>query len=367
MKFRENLKKIATYSVGFTEQQIKEKYGIDKIVKLNANENPYGASKNILSKLSNIDNISRYPDADAIELREKISQKYNLDIDEVVIGNGGDEIIEMLCQIMLNKDDEIIMCTPGFSMYKIMAYVQDANVKSVPLKEYKTDLDGIIKQITDKTKMIFITNPHNPTGTIITQIELENFLKQISSDILVVIDEAYAEFVKNDNFPNSIELLNKYNNICILRTFSKAYGLAGMRTGYLLADKTIINEINKIRPPYNVNSVSQKLASFAIDDTEWLNECVKRNNEVLNKVYENLNRLNVKYVKTDANFLFISTEFDSNYVYEELLKQGYMTRAGYQKPMDKFLRISIGTEQEMDGFIKALENIICKESIENAK
>lgn len=358
MIFKKSLNNLSAYTAGKTMQEVKEEYGLDTIIKLNANENPYGATNKIIENISNINKVSVYPDSEILELRRAIAKENNLEIDNVIVGNGGDEIIGLISNVMLDKSDEIIMCTPGFSMYKIMAITENANVIEVPLKDFKTDLNEFLKAVTKKTKLIYITNPHNPTGTIVSKDELENFMDKVPENILVVIDEAYAEYISSDEFSNSVEELKKYDNICVLRTFSKAYGLAGLRVGYLLANKELIDEINKIRPPYNVNVLSQMAGRIALEEKDWMMQCVEKNKNVMNIVCKILDENNIKYAKSETNFLFIDTTIDSNIVNEKLLKKGFLVRAGYKNEYKTFIRVSMGLEEQMKKFTKELIKII---------
>ena len=224
----------------------------------------------------------------------------------------------------------------------------------------KNNLNGILEKITEKTKIIYIPNPNNPTGTIVTHLELNQFLEKVPEDILVVIDEAYAEYVNDKNYPNSIELIDKYKNICILRTFSKAYGLAGLRIGYGISDKKIINELEKVRLPFNVSAIAQNAAIIALNDSEFLKGCIKNNREIIKFVYQKLEEYNINYIETEANFIMIDTGRDSNLISEKLQRNGFIVRPNFPN-MQTFIRVTIGTKDEMKEFIECLNRIL-KES-----
>ena len=361
MNYKKSLEKIEPYKPGLSEDEIKSKYGLTKVVKLASNENPYGPAKEIKDMFLNISKIERYPDNYCKELRNKLSKKLNVLEDNLIFGNGSVEIIQMIARILIDHDDEVITCSPTFQSYYLETIIEQGRVIDIPLTDtYKFDLNGIVNKITNKTKIIYIANPNNPTGTIITSNELKEFMKKIPKDILVVLDEAYAEYVCDTNYPNSIELLNDYSNIIILKTFSKAYGLAALRIGYGISSKEVIKELEKVRLPFNISLISQKAACIALDNNNHLNECIKNNRKVLELVYEKLNNYNIDYIKSETNFIMIDTKKDCKLVSEKLLEKGFIVRPGFPN-MNTFIRVTIGTEVEMNEFVECL-NIILKEN-----
>ncbi len=356
MEYRKILENLSPYKPGKNLEEIKKEYGLDEIVKLASNENPYGTSPKVLKSLSEIDILETYPDNYCTKLRKKLSKKYDIPEDYFIFGNGSVEIIQMISRILLDSSSEAITCVPSFSSYWSEAILQNSQIIEVPLKNYKFDLNGILEKINDRTKLIYITNPNNPTGTIVTDIELNNFLAKVPNNILVVLDEAYFEFVKNSEYPNSIRLLKKFSNICILRTFSKAYGLAGLRIGYGITSPETILELEKARVPFNASFISQIAAQTAIDDTDFVDNCIKRNKEVLEYLYNELDVLGLFYIKSEANFIMIDVKMPSEIAFEKLLKQGFIVRPSFPK-MDTFIRVSIGTMDQIEKFINALKNI----------
>ena len=267
MIFNKSIEKISPYKPGMREEEIKEKNKLEKVIKLASNENPYGPSEKINTVFKDISNIERYPDNNCTNLRNVLANKLKLSEKNFIFGNGSVEIIQMISRVMIEKGDEVITCTPTFQSYYLETYIQYGKVKSIPMtNDYKFDLNAIVDNINDKTKVIYIANPNNPTGTIIKNDELEKFLEKIPKDILIVLDEAYAEFVNDRDYPNSIELLDKYKNICILKTFSKAYGLANLRIGYGIANEDVITQFEKVRVPFNVSTIAEEAAIIAISD-----------------------------------------------------------------------------------------------------
>ena len=355
MQGRKILAKLQAYKVQKTEEELKKKYGTEKIIKLNANENPYGTSAKVLQSMKEIKDISKYPDGYCMQLREALAKKYNISKECFLFGDASNEIIQMITKAYLEQGEEVITSIPGFSLYESATIMQEGKLVGVPLKDDKLDLEGILNKISDKTRIIFITNPHNPTGTIITKEEQEEFIKKVPKEVLVVIDEAYYEFVCNKQFPNSIELLNQYSNLCILRTFSKAYGLAGLRVGYGIASPECIQILEKVKNPYNISVIAQKAAVQALKDS-FMEETVEKNKKIVKAVSLELEKLGMEYCKTESNFIFINMEMEGKEILEAFLKEGIMVRVGYPN-YETWARVSIGTEDQMKEFIKVLKKI----------
>lgn len=357
MTYTKSIEKISPYKPGMREDEIKEKNNLEKVVKLSSNENPYGASKKIKNIYNNID-IERYPDNYCTGLRKALVNKYGLSENNFIFGNGSVEIIQMLSRILIEKDDEVITCIPTFQSYYLETYIQYGKVISIPMtKDYKFDLDAIIANINNRTKIIYIANPNNPTGTIIKNDELANFLTKVSKDILVVLDEAYSEFVTDKDYPNSIELFSKYQNICILKTFSKAYGLANLRIGFGIANAEVINELEKVRVPFNVSGIAEEAAIIALKDENHLKEVVKNNQDVIKYVYSKLNEYNISYIETQTNFIMIDVKKDSNIISQKLQTKGFIVRPNFPN-MKTYIRVTIGTMEEMKEFVEVLKQIL---------
>jgi len=356
MNYKKTIEKIEAYKPGLSEKDIKEKYKIERVIKLASNENPYGASPMI--KNITLDSIERYPDNYCRELRNKLANKYNVDVDNLILGNGSVEIIQMISRAIIEPDDEVITCTPTFQSYYLETIVEQGKVVDIPItKDYRFNLGGLINIISPKTKIIYIANPNNPTGTIVTETELRDFMQKVPQNILVVLDEAYSEFVNDKEYPNSVELLKEYHNIIILKTFSKAYGLASFRVGYGISSPEIIKELDKVRLPFNISTIGQKAACIALDDEEHLNKCIENNRKVIELTYKKLDELHIDYIKTETNFIMIDTKKDGKAVHEKLLQNGFIVRPGFPG-MDSYLRVTIGLESEMIEFVECLNNIL---------
>ncbi len=357
MEYRKSIENVNPYVPGKSEEEIKKMYNLDRVVKIASNENPYGASKNV--KNANIELLYNiYPDNYVTNLRNKLSLKYNIDKDNLAFGNGSVEIIQMLSRILLDDGDNIIAEIPSFSSYFSEAMIQGASIKTISYDEnYSFDLAKIIDLIDNNTKMIYITNPNNPLGTIVTESEINNFLDRVPKNILVVVDEAYAEFVRDNNYKSCIDLIKKYSNVCVLRTFSKAYGLAALRIGYIVASKEVVNELEKVRVPFNVSTLAQKCAEIALEDSKHI-ECVREKiHKTIDYMYQELDRNNIEYIKTQANFIMINVNKSSRGVVQKLLEKGFIVRDGFPL-MDTWIRVSIGTQEEMQDFMSALVEAI---------
>lgn len=357
MKYREYLKDVSPYVPGKSEEEIKKQYNLEKVVKIASNENPYGATPKVLEMMKNI-NFNIYPDNYVTNLRETLSKELGVKKEELLFGNGSVEIIQMLSRILLNNGDNIITELPSFSSYFSEAKIQGANIKTISYNEkYSFNLSEMLELIDDNTKMIYITNPNNPLGTVIHENELTDFIAKVPKNILVVIDEAYYEYVRDEKYISCIELVNKYENVCVLRTFSKAYGLAALRIGYIVASSPVITELEKVRVPFNVSTIAQECASIALNDKEHLNYVVTSTHNVIDFMYKELDRLNIEYIKTQANFVMINVKRNSKEVTQKLLERGYIVRDGFPL-MNSWLRVSVGTLEEMKGFIAVLKEVI---------
>ena len=272
-------------------------------------------------------------------------------IDNVMIGNGSGEILQIISRGFLNEGDEVITCTPTYPYYFVETVIENGVFKSVPLKNNKFDIDGIINAITEKTKIIYITNPNNPTGTIVTEKEIQKLINKVRKDILIVSDEAYYEYVVNEDFPKTIEKVTKYNNLCVLRTFSKAYGLAAMRIGYLIGSEKLIEGLNKVRLTFNVSEVSQLSAKIAIDDQKFIDDCKRKNYLTKKQLYKCLDELNIEYVPSETNFVLIK---NIDGIFEVLTKNNIISKL-FNINDEEYFRLTIGKKEDIKKIIKILK------------
>lgn len=357
MKYRESIEKVKPYVPGKSEEEIKRQYEIDKVIKIASNENPYGPTPKVKEYISNLD-INVYPDNYVTKLRNKLASYLNIEEDMLLFGNGSVEIIQMLSRILLNKGDNIITELPSFSSYFSEAMIQGAEIRSIKYnEEYSFNLDEMLDLIDEKTKIIYLANPNNPLGSAMYYEDILDFISKVPDSVLIVIDEAYMEFVRDEKVKSCIDVIKDYNNVCVLRTFSKAYGLSALRIGYIVADSEVILNLEKVRVPFNVSTISQNSALIALEEKDYMIEKVHLNHEVIDYVYNALDELNIEYIKTQTNFICINVKRDCNEIALELLKKGYIVRGGFPL-LDKWIRVSIGTMEDMKGFVKALSEVI---------
>jgi len=355
LPYRKVCENIQPYVPGKPISDVQRELGLSDVIKLASNENPLGCSKKVIQALSDaLTDLSLYPDGNATVLRNKLAEKHGLKPEQFIFGAGSNEIITFIAQIFLNPGDESIYAKPSFSWYDTAVLAAGANPVIVPLRDYTHDLETMKKSITGKTKIIWICNPNNPTGTIITAAEQEEFLKAVPSNIVVVFDEAYYEFARGGDYPESVPLLEKYPNIIILRTFSKAYGLASLRVGYGMASEEIVSYLNRVRPPFNVNTLAQTAAIAALEDEDFVNEIIKVNKAGLDMLYAAFDKLGLKYVKSHANFIWVETPFASGEIFQELLHKGVIVRPF----MGNWLRITVGTKEQNEKLINALTELL---------
>ncbi len=349
------------YSPGKPVEELEREYGIKNSIKLASNENPAGASPMAIAAIKNaVKKLNRYPDGRGYNLVKKISDNLHVKPSNIILGNGSDEIIGMLTRAMLCPDDEVIIPEPSFLMYDIMTRSAGAVPVHVPLKALAIDLDEIKKKITLKTRMIFICNPNNPTGTIISDNAFKSFIKSIPDNILIVVDEAYAEFVNDQRYANSIACIKEGKHVVTLRTFSKAYGLAGLRIGYGIMSEEISELLNRIRQPFNASLLAQVGACAAIDDTDFLKKTLLLVNNGLKYLYDALDSMQIKYFRTQANFFLIDVKKDADEVFKNLLRLGVIVRSMSSYGYPEYIRISIGTNSENHRFIDALKEVLSK-------
>jgi histidinol-phosphate aminotransferase len=335
---------------------------IKNVIKLSANESALGVSPKVKKVLSNKNlTFSKYPDSKSKILRKEISKKFHCDFNKIICGAGSDEIIQMICQLYLKKLDEVIVPQYSFLMYRIYAQIVGAKVIFSKEKNFKVSVSEIIKKVTKKTKIVFIANPNNPTGTYLTKLELINLRKKLKKNILLVLDDAYFEYMKNKDYRSSLDLFKNKDNVITIRTFSKIYGLASLRVGWGYAPRKIINAMNTIKPPFNVNQLAQIAAIEALKDKKFINKSVNHNISSANKIKKYLENFDIFSNKVTANFLLLNFDrckFSANYVFKMLQSKNIILRStkdGYN--IKNKLRLTIGSNKENEKFIKAIKSI----------
>lgn len=349
------------YIPGKSIDEVKALYKLDKIVKLASNENPLGCSKTVKERIiAYLEEPSLYPDGNCTNLRNAIAKKYNVETNQLIFGAGSDEIISMITKTYVAPGDEVITCAITFPQYKAGTVQMGGTIIEVPLKNHTFDLEGILEKITAKTKLIFIANPNNPTGTMITKEAQEAFLKEVPSDVLVVMDEAYVEYIRRDDYPDTLKNMEQYKNLMMLRTFSKMYGLASFRVGYGIGPADIIEKINRLRNPFNVTTAAQVAALAALEDTAFVEDTFALNEEAKAFTYKKCEELNLEYIPSFGNFVMINFGVDSQEMFTALQSKGYIVRPGNALGMPMFQRVSLGTIEQMDGFFEVVKEILKK-------
>jgi len=350
-----HIETIQPYVPGKPIEELERELGITGSIKLASNENPLGPSPRAVNALRRgLKELNRYPDGSCYYLRDALSSALNVRPEELIFGNGSNELIELAARTYLGPGDEAIMAHPSFVVYSTIVQAAQGKAVVVPLKAWRHDLAAMASRITSKTRMIFIANPNNPTGTINTNAEMKSFMKKVPDRALVVVDEAYYEYVSSPDYAKSMPYLRK-KNILILRTFSKIYGLAGLRIGYGLAHKDIVSEMNKVRQPFNVNTPAQAAALAALSDTGHIEKSRQINEKGKHYLYRHLKALGIHFVPTEANFIFMTfPEEIVSRLNDQLLREGVIVR-----PMGPAaVRITIGLPGENRRLIAALKRFI---------
>ena len=336
-----------------------------KVIKLSANESALGVSQRVKKILNPKKIITfKYPDGRSSKLRDRISKKFRCDKNKIICGAGSDEVIQMICQLFLKPYDEVIVPQFSFLMYRIYSKIVGAKVVYAKEKNFKVSVSEILKKVTNKTKIVFLANPNNPTGTYLRFDELRELRKKLKKNILLVVDDAYAEYMKNKDYSSGLELFKNKQNVFILRTFSKIYGLSSLRVGWGYGSKKIIDGLNIIKPPFNVNEVAQKAAIESLNDSKFIKRSIKHNIVQANKLKKFLENYDIYSNEVSANFLllnFSKSKTKARYLYEKLKLRGIIlrqTEEGYK--IKNMLRLTIGTKNENLKFIKAVESILKK-------
>jgi histidinol-phosphate aminotransferase len=352
---------IKPYEPGKPIKEVERQYHITNAIKLASNENPLGFSPRVYEAVTqHMKDMNRYPESGSPVLTNKLALKFHLNPNNIVIGNGSDDIIALLAHGFLNPGDEALMPLPSFLMYEISVKTAKGVPVMVPLTDFSTNLEGLVKKISSKTRLIFITNPFNPTGSTITRDEFNEFSKQVPDDVIIVVDEAYIEFVRDDAVYNSLANPLQDTRVVTLRTFSKAYGLAGFRVGYGIMDSRIAEILNRIRQPFNVNTLAQVSAVAALDDEVFLNKGIQAIHDGLDFLFDELGALGIHCLPTQSNFFMLDLKTDATKVFEQMLKQGVIVRSMKSYGFDTFLRVNTGTRQENIAFVQALKKVLKK-------
>ena len=362
--FLENLNQgvlgLKPYEPGLPLEQTQKKLGLEKVIKLASNENPLGPSPKALDLLkgklnSFSSDLNRYPDGNAYDLKEAISKKYSVDMNQITIGNGSNDLIEFVSRCFLGEGKKAIYSQHGFAIYPLAIKSTGAVPIKSKAKNWGHDLDLMKDLVDDKTKLIFIASPNNPTGTAKTLQEIKDFLNNLPEDILVFLDQAYFEYIEGTEFDIPFSLIDDYPNLVISRSFSKAHGLAALRLGFCISNPELSDYLNRVRQPFNANSLALDLGKIALSDQEHIDKSVKINSSGMERVKTAFDSFNYSYIESWGNFISFDAKQDSDNAFQYFLKKGVILRSLKVYEMPQHLRVSIGTEEEMDFFLKVLE------------
>jgi histidinol-phosphate aminotransferase len=359
MKVSDYIAGLKPYVPGKPIEELEREYGISDSIKLASNENPIGPSPKALEAIMDaLRNLHRYPDGNNYHLKKRLAEKLKISFDEIVVGNGSNEIIELLVRTFLREGDEVIMPEPSFLMYEIMVQAGGGRPVKVALKERVLDLEGMAEGISPRTRMIFVNNPNNPTGTIVSRDGFEAFLQRVPPGVIVVMDEAYIEFVRDRTCPTGLEYLSDEKTVVTLRTFSKTYGLAGLRIGYGVMKGGLADLMHRVRQPFNTNLLAQVGALAALDDDAFLDKTVSTVHKGLDFLYGEMENLGLRYFPTQTNFFLIDLERDAKSVFENMLRRGVIVRPMMAYGYPNYIRISVGLPEENQRFVEALKQVI---------
>ena len=359
----EHILGIAPYEPGKPTQELERELGISDAIKLASNENPLPPSARVQKAIAAaLNTLNRYPDGGGHYLRQALAKKHDVSPDQIVLGNGSNELIELAVRTFLKPGDEAVVPHPSFVVYPMIVQAAGGIRVMVMLRDYRLDLEAMARAITPLTKMVFIANPNNPTATIVTADEVEHFMSRLPERTIVLFDEAYIEFALGPDFPEALSYVRQGRKVIVLRTFSKASSLAGLRVGYAVADADAIALMNRIRQPFNVNSLSQVAALAALEDESHILECVRMIEGGRHYLYDELTALGVKYAPSRANFILVDVGHSASDIYQRLLKEGVIVRPMTSFGMESALRVSIGTPEENRRLVKALHVVLGKTS-----
>jgi len=354
MSVCESILSLSPYQGGKPVSELQRELGLDHVVKLASNENPLGPGPKALEAIEKTSSeVGRYPDGNGFELKQAIATHLSVKSKGITLGNGSNDILELVARAhVCRAEDEVIFSQYAFVVYPLVTQALGATAVVTPANEFGHDLDAMLASITDNTKLIFIANPNNPTGTLLSDDAIYAFLLKVPSSVVVVLDQAYVEYL--DATDNAITWLNKFDNLVITRTFSKAYGLAGLRVGYSISNLEIADYLNRIRQPFNVNHIAQSAATAAIADKTFLVRSVAANKNGLLQLSQGFDRLGLSYIPSYANFIAVKV-VDSGTTYQKLLEKGFIVRP---VEMQDYLRVSVGTRNENEAFLDALKSAL---------
>ena len=357
----EHILGISPYEPGKPIEETERELGVHDAIKLASNENPLPPADRVQQAIMNaLKDLNRYPDGSGYYLRQALAKRHGVTSEQIILGNGSNELIELLVRTFLRPGDEAVVPHPSFVVYPMMVQAAGGIRVMVMLKDYRLDLEAMARAITPMTKLVFIANPNNPTATIVTADEVEHFMSRVPERTIVVFDEAYMEFAHGPDFPDTLSYVKQGRKVLTLRTFSKAASLAGLRVGYGICDADATALMNRIRQPFNVNSLAQVAALAALEDEGHILECVRMIDAGKHFLYDEFKTMGIKYVPARANFVLVDVGRSASDIYQKLLLQGVIVRPLTSFGMETALRVTIGTPEENRKLVKALRTVLGK-------
>jgi histidinol-phosphate aminotransferase len=356
---RQGIEELIPYPPGKPIEELERELGIKNSIKLASNENPIGPSPMAVNAIrERLSTLNRYPDGSGYYLKEKLANRFVVPPQQIILGNGSNEIIELIIRTFLSPGEHVIQPFPTFLVYDKIVKGAGGTMTSVPLVDFKPDLDAMLKAVRPDTKILFLNNPNNPTGALLTHEEIGDFLRALPADIIVALDEAYIEFATDPRAADGIRLLSERPNLVTLRTFSKLYGLAGLRIGYGFSSEQLIDYMNRVRQPFNANLLAQAAATAALDDYDFVEKTLSLVRSGLKFLYSALEEMGLEYVPTQTNFFLIRIPGGGRHIYERLLRHGVIVRAMDSFGLSDYIRVSVGLPEENQRFIEALRRVL---------
>ncbi len=357
---RKALAKLKPYLPGKSKKEIEEQTGRSDILRASFNETPLGPSPRALRAIREfLPDIHLYPEGSYKSLRAKLAKLWGREAENFIIGDGTDEVITLLAQTFVNPGDEVIIGEPTFGAYRLGVAIQGGVIVPAPLLKFQYDLEVFLNAVSGRTRLLYLCNPNNPTGAYIDKKSLEAFLNRLPGHVLVVLDEAYADYAEAEDFPPGNDYLDRYN-IIVLRTFSKMYGLAGLRIGYGLANRGIIYNLNRVREPFNVNQLAAVAAEAVLDDSEYLELSRQTNRQGKTYLYRRLTEMGLNFSATEANFIWLEIGADSKQLVADMLAEGITVRGGYAFNNPEWIRYTISRQEENERFVRTLEIVLSR-------
>lgn len=353
------VQKLIPYTPGKPIEELERELGLSNIIKLASNENPLGPGKKALAAIqATLKDLALYPDGNGFNLKRVLADKYAVDMSQITLGNGSNEILELVARAFLTPELEVVFSQHAFAVYPIVTQAVGATAVVAPALNYGHDLDAMLQRVNDKTRLVFIANPNNPTGTLLDHGRLESFIGALPDTCICVLDEAYCEFVGDQGADNSITWLRQYPNLLITRTFSKAYGLAGLRIGYGLSSPQLADILNRVRQPFNNNMLALAAAEAALTDIEHLQNTIAVNAQGMQFITDGFKKLGLEWIPSAGNFVLVDLKQPAMPIYEALLRKGVIVRPVGVYELPSHLRITIGTQAENQLFLQALTEVL---------